>query len=434
MRSRLLGCLLATVLVPVACGETARSPGAAGAAGTHDLGGAGAPEAGASAGLAGQSVGGSGAAGEPTRPGDGGGSGAGGAPAEGGAAGAAGAAPGDGGQAGADGEPQPRPPNLVFVTSEAYVLAELGGVAGADAACTALAKAAGREGTFVAWLSTSTVDAKARLGLASAWINSQGWPFADQAEELLAGSQVYYPISFDESGQRVWGRVATGTRPDGTAAPQNCQNYTSKSAAEAVVTGEPTGGSAVWTEASDSGACDDEHHLYCFQVDRRALIYPTPSQGRTVFVSAQPFGLGPQGRAAADAQCAAEAQAAQLSGTFVALLPSSTESALARLFNPSRPWVRPDGAVVAGATSALLVGPLQSAISEQADGSHVGGVAIFGADDLAQKATLHCEDWTDEDAAVPAVIHGVAGHTDERWYAGVTASCSESARVVCVEQ
>jgi hypothetical protein len=67
-------------------------------------------------------------------------------------------------------------------------------------------------------------------------------------------------------------------------------------------------------------------------------------------------------------------------------------------------------------------------------GRRVGGVAIFGAEDLNQKAALHCEDWTNAQAAVPAVIHGTVGHTDERWYSAVTAACSESARVLCVEQ
>ncbi len=440
MGRRALGCCLA-VAVAAACGETSRTPnpprdgaGAAGegvagaSAGTASNAGTASSVGGnPGAGEAGQHFGGAGEAGESPLP-MGGGSGA---PTEGGAAGEAAAGADVGG---APSEPPYGVPNRVFVTSEAYVLADLGGLSGADAKCAARAKSAGLGGTFVAWLSTSSVDAKTRLAGADAWYNVHSTPFADQAEELLEDSQVYYPILFDEAGLRVAGRVATGTAADGTALPQNCKDYSSKSAADAVVFGAPSGGSVVWTNDSAGGACDEAYHLYCFQVNFRAFMYPTPSQGRTVFVSAAPFVLGAQGRAAADAQCAADAQAAQLGGNFVALLPTSTESALARLANPSRPWVRPDGAVVASGTSALRLGPLESAVSQQADGRYVGGVALFGADDLDAKAALHCEDWKNPNAAVPAVIHGTAGHTDERWYAAVTSSCAESARVLCVEQ
>lgn len=421
------GAWLATVLASSACGETSQNPSSppsvGGAAGT------GSPSTPAGSSAGGRPAGAAGAAGEPQS-----GAGAGGDRGLAGEGGAAGEAWAGAAQGGEPTDPGPGRPNRVFITSKRYVLAELGGVEGADAACAERAEAAGLPGTFVAWLSTSAVSARDRLGAANGWINTQGNPFADRAEELLGASQVYYPIAFDENQQRVTAPVATGTSADGSAANQNCQDYTSKSAADALVTGDPTGGSVVWTAENDGAACDAEYHLYCFEIGGSAALYPTPSQGRTAFVSSQPFVLGAQGRAAADALCAADAADAELSGTYVALLPTSTESALDRLTQPSRPWVRPDGAVVANATSALLIGPLRAAITEQADGKHVGGAALFGADDLGQKATLHCDDWKNPNAAVPAVIHGTAGHTDERWYAAVTAACSESARVLCVEQ
>jgi hypothetical protein len=324
-------------------------------------------------------------------------------------------------------------PNRVFVTSQSYVLADLGGLPGADAACAERAEAANLPGTFVAWLSSSTVNARDRLGSANGWINVRGNPFADRAAELLDALQVYYPIVFDETGERVTSRIATGTQPDGTVAPHNCEDYTSKVGTVVVVTGNATGGSAVWT-ADEENSCNQAYRIYCFEVSRNASLYPTPSQGRTVFVSSEPFVLGNQGRTAADAQCAEDAAAADLSGTFVALLPTATESALARLSQPSRPWVRPDGAMVAGATSSVSNAPLASAITERADGKHVGGVPLFGAEDITQKAVLHCEDWKNPNAAASAVIHGVAGYTDARWYAAVTAACSDPAHVLCVEQ
>lgn len=51
---------------------------------------------------------------------------------------------------------------LVFVTSQAFN-GNLGGLAGADAKCQALAQAAGLPGTFKAWLGNATVSAASRV-------------------------------------------------------------------------------------------------------------------------------------------------------------------------------------------------------------------------------------------------------------------------------
>src|SRR5438067_1391069 len=58
--------------------------------------------------------------------------------------------------------PPPPPNKVVFVTSQIYTAA-LGGLAGADAKCQSLATGAGLTGTYKAWLSSSSVDARDRL-------------------------------------------------------------------------------------------------------------------------------------------------------------------------------------------------------------------------------------------------------------------------------
>jgi hypothetical protein len=402
---------------------TQAPPGAAGEeAGTGGSAGAGASSTAGSGNAAGTSHGG--AAGSST--------GAGGTSSEG--AGAGGAGAGEGGDAGAGGssDPVPDPPNVAFISSETFVLADLGGLDAADAACGDLASAANLEGSFVAWLSSSSQSARDRLGAASGWINTRGNPFADQSDELFAADQVYFPIGYDELGRSIQGSIATGTLADGSAAPQNCLDWTSSSGADALLTGDAHGGSVLWTQAYDGSACDAEYHLYCFQIDYRAKLYPTPSQGRTVFVSSTPFTLAPNGRAAADALCAADAAAAQLSGTFVALLGTSTEAPLARFTQPTRPWVRPDGMPVASASSSLLQDLLEAPISQQADGAHVGGTLVYGTPNLQNPTALSCGDWTNP-AAVAPVIVGQAGYNDARWRAAHTASCSETARVLCAQ-
>lgn len=444
MSLRVLGVPLVSALLFGACGESERSPAASeGGGGVSSAGRAGSSAQSGSAAGGQPQHGGFGAGGLPGEPSAGAVNA--GAAGEGGGAGAAvgGQSPGGAGQAGDAGngqggdgvDPLPAPPNVVFVTSDAYLPAALGGLEGADDKCHDLALAAGLGGTFVAWLSTSNVDAKARLGAASAWRNTRGNPFADQATELLDDGQVYTPINFDEHGDPVSGVVATGTTATGRVAAQNCADWSSAAADAALVTGEPTAGSVLWTASDAGSSCAGEYHLYCFQVDHQALDFPTPSQGRTVFVSSQPFVLSAEGRAAADQLCVADAAAANLQdGPYVALLGTSTASALDRLTQPTRPWVRPDGMVVANGNSALGLGPLNAPITQQADGTHAGGVAIFGAAHVTDKAELNCDDWTNPNASVPAVIRGLTGHTDGRWYGAVTGSCAEAAHVLCVEK
>jgi len=359
------------------------------------------------------------------------------APGDGGAGGVGAAGTGHAGDVGAGGahDPSPSDPNIVFITSEAYVPATLGGPAGADDACNELAAAAHLSGTFVAWLSTSTVDARSRLGRANGWYNTRGRPFADRAAELLDADQVYYPINYDEHGQKVYGRVATGTSADGAFATHDCNDWQASDSNTTLVTGDANAGSVLWTNVDDGEPCSAEYHLYCFQIDNDAKLNPTPSQGRTVFISSEVLELGPEGRAAADALCAADAAAASLDGDFVALLPTATEAPTERLREPTRPWVRPDGMIVASNTHSAELDELDVAVTQHADGAYVGGVRVLGGPTLDTTSWLTCDDWTNPvDPTTPVALVGMIGYSDARWHAWNPDACSEPARVVCVEQ
>jgi hypothetical protein len=70
--------------------------------------------------------------------------------------------------------------NFVFVTSSAHAPIELGPDLGAaDAICAARATEANLPGTYVAWLSTSTRQARDRLAGARGWVRVDGRPVAD---------------------------------------------------------------------------------------------------------------------------------------------------------------------------------------------------------------------------------------------------------------
>lgn len=125
----------------------------------------------------------------------------------------------------------------------------LGGLAGADAHCAALAKAAGApDRGWRAYLSTqgaalndpNFVNARDRIGTGP-WQNAKGDVIARNVDELhSAASNLNKDTALDERGQMVNGRtekpnkhdILTGSRPDGTAFPggqfpdMTCGNWT----------------------------------------------------------------------------------------------------------------------------------------------------------------------------------------------------------------
>ena len=133
---------------------------------------------------------------------------------------------------------QPGPKEMTFfVTSVGPGKGgNLGGLAGADAHCQALAKAAGAgDRTWRAYLSTQApslsdpnfVNARDRIGTGP-WQNAKGDVIARNVEELhSAASNLNKDTALDEKGQRVNNRtdkpskhdMLTGSRPDGTAFP-----------------------------------------------------------------------------------------------------------------------------------------------------------------------------------------------------------------------
>lgn len=130
-----------------------------------------------------------------------------------------------------------------FVTSQnPGTGGNLGGLAGADAQCAALAEAAGITGkTWRAYLSSSTENARDRIG-AGPWVNAAGVTVAENVDQLHGENNLNKETALNEKGEVVNGRgdepnrhdMLTGSMPDGTvAAGQTCEDWTSD-AAEAV--------------------------------------------------------------------------------------------------------------------------------------------------------------------------------------------------------
>lgn len=112
---------------------------------------------------------------------------------------------------------------------------DLGGLAGADAYCKSLATAVGQgDKDWHAYLSTDAENARDRIGKGP-WFNAKGDKIADDVASLHGeGNNLTKQTALDENGKVINGRgdkpnrhdILTGSRPDGTAAPETCGNWT----------------------------------------------------------------------------------------------------------------------------------------------------------------------------------------------------------------
>jgi len=198
------------------------------------------------------------------------------------------------------GEAAPPPPMSFFITSVGLGNgANLGGLAGADAHCQALAKAAGS--TFTNWhayLSTQgqgAVNARDRIGKGP-WFNAKGGRVAqsvadlhgDTLDQARMGNTLTRVTALTEKGEPNKGvgdtpnehDILTGSQLDGTAFPasagdKTCSNWTSSAADGIAQLGhhDRTGGPGIsWNSVHPSRGCGQANlvatggagKFYCF--------------------------------------------------------------------------------------------------------------------------------------------------------------------------
>ena len=327
------------------------------------------------------------------------------------------------------GDSGPSTPNIVFVTSTTVIPGALGGLSGADAVCKARATAAGLKGIYKAWLSSSTVNAPSRLAGARGWVRTDGKPVLDQASTLSTGLK-WYPIDRDESGAKVsQGVVVTATSSSMSASSATCSDWT-------VVSSSSTSGGSASALGSrwNSGMvprCDGSivaPRLYCFGVDHNTPVKAPVATGRKAFLSTAKFTPG-SGLAPADAICKSEATGAGLSGTFRALLATTTASALSRFNMTAGPWVRTDGLPL----GTLSSNSLETSLHVHANGTSysLGGWVWTGASNPSAVGSSSCVSWTSTSTSIKGAL-GSAAEPSYFFY-GLALSCDRSYPVYCLE-
>jgi hypothetical protein len=169
---------------------------------------------------------------------------------------------------------------------------DLGGLAGADAHCQALAKAEGSDDhTWRAYLSTSAtkdepaVNARDRIGKGP-WYNAEGLLIAAGLEQLHGENKIDRETAVTERLDPIDRKehdILTGSQPDGTAFPESekltCGNWRSSGAGRAQVghhdrQGQGESGPS-WNSAHASQGCSESElaatggssRFYCFAID-----------------------------------------------------------------------------------------------------------------------------------------------------------------------
>ena len=145
------------------------------------------------------------------------------------------------------------------------------GLEGADNICNLRAQEAGLAGTYTAWLSDTTADAKDRVTQSAVpYVRTDGVRVADNFGDLtdcFNPSCLQSAIDRDENKAISVSRpLATSTNEDGTRRTERtCVDWTSSSAAQTGWAGESLHTGLRWTRSGFVDCRGRSLRLYCFQ-------------------------------------------------------------------------------------------------------------------------------------------------------------------------
>jgi hypothetical protein len=169
----------------------------------------------------------------------------------------------------------------VFVTSQAFVAGDLGGLPGADDICRRLAVAAGLSSSYIAWLSDDTGSPMSRFPKnVGPYVLVDGTVVANNWGELTSG-MLQHPIELNEMGGpppprfgnvspfAVWTDTSTSGALSQSGA--SCNNWSDPMGTEVLI-GSSQSQDASWTEGAGEGSagatpsvCGVSAPIYCFE-------------------------------------------------------------------------------------------------------------------------------------------------------------------------
>jgi hypothetical protein len=342
---------------------------------------------------------------------------------------------------------RPQTHNFVFLSSRGDYTSH-GGAVNFDVNCNELAKDAGINNetfdAYVAWVSDEDSLALDRLGTtARGWVRLDGKPVVDTVEDLLAG-KFLHTIRLDETGMLHDNEiVGTGTLADGSAAPDNCNNWQSEATGVLYdfAYGKDSGGPTYWTE-SGVRPCNIGIQFYCFGKTFSEPIVPVPEEGKLIYLS-EPY--VPNVDTTPDEACAASAPSG--AGEVLAMLAYRGKAGADVLSNETK-YVRPDGQLVglgaeiveaaAPGVQATVDNYLRTGIWQTGDGTYLNEAdsAVWVGDiNITREGAGDCDDFTTStsSATVGDYRDTGSGFWDQE-YGDRYRDCGTPHRFYCVEQ
>ncbi|WP_028580989.1 hypothetical protein [Desulfogranum japonicum] len=176
-----------------------------------------------------------------------------------------------------------------------------------------------------------------------------------------------------------------------------------------------------------------------FDSDGNIICY---IQRKYVFVTEGLYdGSFSNGLVGAHAACNTEAEAAGLTGVYLAWISDSTLSPLAMMMKHQVPYVLPSNEVVASDWEDLTDGALYHAINQTADGTVVTSgyvwtaTSVYGTHDISH-GVANCSNWTTssnlESAGTGDVLANNNYWSDNS--GSQSHSCDEMLRIYCIQQ
>jgi hypothetical protein len=319
------------------------------------------------------------------------------------------------------------PYNYMFLTSKLYIPGtDFVGLAGADQRCQDAAQKAGLPAatSFLAWLSTSTQDARDRFVGKRGWVRTDGRPFGDTIDALLIHGS-FYPPRIDEFGNDLVDStlgVATGSTKDGTRSTGLTSNdWMSPGGFQS---GAPTVAIGEW--GGDQIMNAQPARLYCLGTAYANPLNITKTAGRMAFLSYGPY-LPGVGAPAPDTQCQTDAAQNGLNGTFHALLSRSDRAATDNFDLKGPVWVRVDGIPWVATASDVALGKVLTSLNVRADGTYTIFVRAWGGSvNPGTKSIVgqDCSGWT-SNSSTQSATWGASEETNGAFWKLFAAPCND---------
>jgi hypothetical protein len=321
--------------------------------------------------------------------------------------------------------------NLIFVTAGTYA-GNLGSATAYDGVCNDVASDAGINNAngdgYIAWISGDNSPASSRLGNAVGWVRMDGRPFSNTQADLLNDGRIYYPVQFNQYGQRVNSNsiLMTGTTQTGTTSNQNCNNWTDATQNGTVLLGRAGGGPRYWTGGAGT-YCSTAKPILCMGVSHFSQVSPPSNGGLRIFMSNRQLIIGQQ---TPEQACASSLPSGVNSAK--PMIARTNQSADAVL-DPGKTYVRPDGAIVGTGAEIAAGDELTSGIWMEGGGTYASQRVWTGHTTLTAKGTSAstCGDWTSTSSSDGR--YGLSSAAYSSFWNYFTTDCSGDAWVYCVE-